>query len=150
MGRCDYYAEGYGLTQQEAFIDACNRKREEYGHQDGYTGTILDDTGEENMKVKCIRKPKPAKRCEVKWEPQKGTRKWVTKYLAQDFHGKTMVVADSKAEVLKGARKKALTSGERLYIRIVKRLENGNQEIGVVEPKKQTLGIWGFGGIARC
>ena len=40
MGACQFEVTSYGKTIEEAYKKACERAEDEYGHQDGYNGTI--------------------------------------------------------------------------------------------------------------
>jgi hypothetical protein len=45
MGACSFQNVGRGKTMSEAYSDLCEDAREEYGHQDGYNGTISTTSG---------------------------------------------------------------------------------------------------------
>jgi len=45
MGACQFKTRSYGKTADEAYRNACNDAEEEYGHQDGYNGTISTTHG---------------------------------------------------------------------------------------------------------
>ena len=40
MGACQFEVTSYGKTAEAAYTKACERAEDEYGHQDGYNGTI--------------------------------------------------------------------------------------------------------------
>jgi len=40
MGACQFKVRSTGKTVEEAYTKACERAEDEYGHQDGYNGTI--------------------------------------------------------------------------------------------------------------
>lgn len=45
MGATQFKQRGYGKTADEAYRRACDEAEDEYGHQDGYNGTISTTTG---------------------------------------------------------------------------------------------------------
>jgi hypothetical protein len=45
MGACSFTNTGRGKTMSEAYSNLCEDAREEYGHQDGYNGTISTTSG---------------------------------------------------------------------------------------------------------
>ena len=45
MGACQFKVTSYGKTAEEAYKKACERAEDEYGHQDGYNGTISTTHG---------------------------------------------------------------------------------------------------------
>lgn len=45
MGACSFQNTGRGKTMSEAYSDLCENAKDEYGHQDGYNGTISTTNG---------------------------------------------------------------------------------------------------------
>ena len=45
MGACQFEVTSYGKTAEEAYRKACERAEDEYGHQEGYNGTISTTNG---------------------------------------------------------------------------------------------------------
>jgi Holliday junction resolvase RusA-like endonuclease len=45
MGACQFEVTSRGKTAEEAYRKACERAEDEYGHQDGYNGTISTTAG---------------------------------------------------------------------------------------------------------
>lgn len=45
MGACQFKVRYFGKTADEAYKNACDDAEEEYGHQDGYNGTISTTHG---------------------------------------------------------------------------------------------------------
>lgn len=45
MGACQFKVRYFGKTADEAYRNACDDAEEEYGHQDGYNGTISTTHG---------------------------------------------------------------------------------------------------------
>lgn len=149
MGRCDFSNVGYGMTEAEAKRDAQESAREENGHCDGYSGDINSATS--RIKSECLRKPVPAKRCTVDKTTQKGTRKWVTKYVVVGggFHGDDITSKNTQTEATKYAKEYAIKHSARVSIEIRKVLEGGDTRIATISPNKSTTGKWRFSGEAR-
>ena len=51
MGAVDFYTEAKGATPEEAYREAVDKAYAEFGHQDGYNGTITTTNG--FIRVKC-------------------------------------------------------------------------------------------------
>jgi len=155
MGRTNYDQIGYGLTETDARRDALDRDRDYYGHQEGYSGSMCSSTGEDD-RVKCLKQPKPAKRCKVNKNIHKGTRKWVTVYTVEpacEFKPFTrndcVMCGSTQAEALKEAKRLALKNQIEYIVRIDKVLVSGTTKIATVTPDKSELGKWLFTGVAR-
>lgn len=149
MGKCNYYAIGYGMTKQEARRNAIEEDMIENGHQQGYSGTISSSTRECD-KSKCIREPIKAKTCNVDKSIQKGARKWETVYvLSFDCMEMPVVTEKTQREAIKKAKEIAINYGCKVNINIKKRLVNSNSCIAIVTPKKNRIGKWEFTGLAR-
>ena len=146
MGRSDYSTIGYGMTEREALRDAMDSDSQENGHREGYSGSIGSYT---TMKSKCIKKPKIAKRCKVDKESQKGTRKWVTKYVVTS-RGDEWGSYKSQTEAIKKGKELALKHNARVSVRIEKELDNGSNFIASISPNNSEQGQWRFWGEARC
>jgi hypothetical protein len=155
MGRENYSQRGYGYTESEARKNAYESARDEYGHQEGYSGAMNCSDGSRD-KVKCIKKPKIAKSCKVERVVQKGARKWETVFVVapqwmRDDRGDTEVLKNStQAKALKRAKVLALKNHIEYQVRIEKCLVSGNAKIATVEPKKSERGEWLFTGLAMC
>ena len=150
MGRCNYSNIGFGMTEREAFNNACEKAMEEHGHEQGYSGDINSDSGEVRMKVQCLVKPKKGKQCKVTKEVQKGTRKWETVFEITDYHSYNVIetVSTTQGDAIKRAKELASARCKVMYINIVKRLVTGNGQIARIEPPKHTMGKWFFSGKA--
>ena len=146
MGRQQYCVEASGMTESEALRNAISDADDEYGHEGGYSGAINSDDG--GMKSKCLRKPKPAKRCNVTMTPQKGARKWETRYVIYDRDERSHGSALKQADALKKAREIAIKKDKHLMIVIEKRLVDGTSQVADVKPKNSTPGIYRFWGEA--
>jgi hypothetical protein len=153
MGRCDYSQVGYGMTQSEAHRDALESDRNENGHQDGYSGGMSSST-DENDKVKCLVKPKQAKKCTVTKIKQEGTRKWETVYVCSPYRSygtercDIIHVKTTQADAIKKAKELALKHNVNYVINIEKHLK-GESKIATVAPAQSTQGKWLFTGTAR-
>lgn len=150
MGHCNFSAIGYGMTEQEAYRNAVESAKEEYGHQDGYSGAINSRDYDYPMKTVCLVKPRYAKTCKVEKKAKTGTRKWVTKYFLYPEHeGRCIKNFIKQGEAIKEAKIYALKNNTGVSIEIKKVLENGGNEIAIIRPKKSTMGKWSFSGTAR-
>lgn len=148
MGRCNYSAYGFGMTEQEARRDAINTDRTENGHQEGYTGTIGSST--EETLCKCITQPKPAKKCKVDKTVHQGARKWETRYIIASTIGDCYCgYGKTQGEAIKKAKEMALKTGYGYNINLEKVIVNGSNRIAAVYPKESTMGKWLFQGMAR-
>ena len=151
MGRNSYSVDSYGMTENEALRSAIQEADEYHGHEEGYSGAINSDDG--GMKSKCIKKPKPAKRCVVKQNTNKGARKWITVYNIKPSwrgDGNGAVVKTSQADAMKKAKEYALKYNCDYEVSIGKELVTGVQMIAEVSPSKSEQGKWRFWGQARC
>jgi len=157
MGRESFSCIGKGMTEQEALNAARSDAKDYYGHQEGYSGSILSAT---ELNSKCIKQPVVAKRCIVDKAIQKGARKWETVFvvtpigfLSSDSNYYLMrkeLKNTTQGNALKEAKKLALQYGKEFEITIEKRLSDGSDIIASVKPKKSEMGEWKFWGEARC
>jgi len=153
MGRQRFSRTGCGMTENEAYRNALNDAESESGCHDGYSGD-MNSACDGDMKTKCIKKPKVAKRCKVAKNVQKGTRKWVTVYVIESKWSSRSdsraVVRTSQGDAMKKAKEMALKSGEAMNVYIKKELDNGDNQVAEVSPNNSEQGIWRFSGTARC
>ena len=175
MGSASINVSRRGTSMEEAFESARKEAEEEYG-SDRYNGEInnadclydwtkkyngknLDKLSEEAFDLDkgtavgiCLKPPKPNKnktKSEVKRTPQKGARKWVTKYLGTGWEGNHICEADTLTDCIKKARAHTEKTQERVVIKIVKRLVEGNHNCAIVSYKKsrtEELGLYKFFG----
>jgi hypothetical protein len=149
MGRQNYSVIGYGMNVQEARRNALDSDRDEYGHQEGYNGSICSSVSEKAPK--CLKKPVVAKKCKVEKETQKGTKKWETIYVVQPFFGNGPSRTEkTQGDALKTAKKLAIEHSCTYEITIEKRLVGASNKIARVIPQKSEMGQWLFEGEARC
>ena len=165
MGAIDIDIEYEGKNIQDAFKKAQTQAEKEYS-QDMYSGTInhctlvkdvtsLRDkypTDEDlnhylNNKANkgevygyCFKEPtgntNKIKSAVVTF-PQKGKRKWVTKYVAENMEGIEIIIEDSQTQCIVDARKHVEKNpSETLFLYIKKRLESGNSRVAKVTYKK--------------
>jgi len=136
MGACSISVSARGKNMRDAFNNAVQDANEEYGHQEGYSGAInncelVGDVGKERHRFQeddhfeeWILENKASKRevygyCTqnpvtnnnkiktvVHNIPQKGTRKWETRYVAQARYGDSNPCINEKTqtEAIKKAR----------------------------------------------
>jgi len=168
MGACTFSNTAYGKTMREAYSDLCEEARDEYGHQDGYNGTIstthgfrdvtseykrsgkslrdfidgrLDNLGKRECEGICIDEPKGNTnkvKSQVKNIVTPGTKKWVLKYVVTDSSGRTIDSKDTKGDAVKVARAHTEKTQARTYINMAKVLERGSTQVAEVEYKKST------------
>lgn len=159
-----------GMTMDEAFQEAQEEAKREYG-DDIYNGHInnctlhgdvtrkynaatdkrkfIDDLHDEMGKGEAygvlLKEPKPNKnkvKSVVEVIPQKGARKWVTKFVIDKSfnpNGPThSVYADSQTEAIKRARMLAEKNKESYDIYIQKQLHKGIARVATVKYKRST------------
>lgn len=152
MGRQEFSCIGYGMTEQEALNDARDKARDEYGHQEGYSGTIQSAT---ELHSKCVKQPKFAKSCKVEKHVQKGARKWETVFVIAptwDSNCRTRKeMRDcTQAQAIQAAKNMALANNTEYEVKITKRISQGSNNIANITPKQSEMGKWKFWGMARC
>lgn len=178
MGWISVSVEGKGQTMQEAFKNLQKEAEEEYGH-DHYNGKInncelagdwthkynkrnlnklYDEAIDKLYKGEVIgictketKKNKNKVKSVVERTPQKGTRKWVTRYVGTDWDGMPVCEAGTLTECIKKAREHTEKTRDRVYIDIEKKLEQGNKGCATVkykESKSEELGTYVFFGWA--
>jgi len=84
---------------------------------------------------------------------EKGTKKWVLKYVAQSHYKGKLGSFDTKGDAVKAARKYTEETGNSSYVEMQKVLENGNTITAKITYKKATNekeGEWVFYGWASC
>jgi hypothetical protein len=151
MGRQDYSVTSEGMSYGEALRGAIEDADREHGHEEGYSGAINSDDG--GMQSKCLREPKPAKRCVVEQKTNKGARKWETVYTINSRWGgnhEGALVRTSQGDAMKKAKELAIKNNTTMIVTIKKRLVEGVSEIAEVSPGKSTEGKWKFWGLAMC
>jgi hypothetical protein len=182
MGACSIVVTASGNSMSDAFNKAVEEANDEYGHQQGYSGEInncelvgdvthrrgefkeddffhqwiLDNTDKRDVKGYCARKPVTNSnkiKTVVTNYPQKGTRKWVTKYIALDkWTGTAVCEADSQTECIKKARAYVEKHPDKmLEVQIQKTLVGGKNKVADINYKKASKekpGLYTFVGWA--
>lgn len=168
MGACTFRNTGYGNTIREAYSNLCEDALNEYGHQDGYNGTIsttdgfrdvtsefkrsgkslsefidsrLDKLGKRQCEAICIEEPQGNKnkvKSQVKNIVTSGTKKWILKYVVTDSMGNTIASKTTKGDAVKVAREHTEKTQRRTHIDMVKVLEKGSTKVAEIEYKKST------------
>jgi hypothetical protein len=166
MGACTFTNTGYGKTMRDAYSNLCEDAQEEYGHQDGYNGTIstthgfrdvtsefkrskktlrdfiserLDKLGKRECEAICIEEPKGNTnkvKSQVKHNVEKGTKKWVLKYIVKDYYGTTIGSKDTKGDAVNLARAHTEKTQLKTTIEMAKVLEKGSTRVAEIEYKK--------------
>lgn len=167
MGACSFESVGRGKTMQEAYRVLCAHARDEYGHQDGYNGTISTTSGFRDVTSEfkrsgkslsnfiddninraekwgdclaiCIEEPKLNKnkvKSQVNHAGTPGTKKWILKYVAKTYEGKTIGSKPTKGDAVKLAREYTEKTEERTYVEMAKVLESGSLVVADIKYKK--------------
>lgn len=169
MGACSIKVYATGTSMQDAFNNAQREAEEEYGHQQGYSGAInccdlvrdvtnkfnnfseeddfeewiLSHTNKRDVYGYCTNKPitnKNKVKTVVHNIPQKGTRKWETRYVAEDRNGQYNnfhISEKTQTEAIKKARAYVEKNpNARLEITITKELVEGNTTCAKIDYKK--------------
>lgn len=153
MGRTDYRVRAQGMTEADALRNAVEADRAENGHGDGYTGTIGSRT---TYNAKCVKQPKPAKKCTVEKKP-KVKIKWKKAFVVQPAFGDPSQwgyqqvddTPETKGEAIKRAKEMALKFGKAYKIKIDMQPDKADTTLAVVTPLKSEQGVWEFWGEAR-
>ena len=182
MGACQFKSRYSGRTAEEAYQSACDEAEQEYGHQDGYNGTIstthgfrdetemygkskFDDISAyirnrfETMNKRdcsaiCVVKPvgnKNKTKSQVEHIVTPGTKKWVLKYVAYNYHGHKLESFATKGDAIVFARLRVQKTQEVITIKMEKVLEKGSPNVAIVTYKKSPTerdGEWIFFGYA--
>jgi len=168
MGACSFQTSSYGKTINEAYRNACDEAREEYGN-DPYNGTISTTHGFRDVTADfkrsglslneyivkhignlnkrdvwgiCVKEPvvnKNKVKSKVEHIVSKGTKKWVLKYVVEErFSGNFVASERTKGAAVTKARKHCEATQTTCTIRMTKELEKGNAMVATVEYKKAT------------
>lgn len=156
-----------GMSMDEAYKEACQDAEEEHGHEQGYSGHInathgfvdvtrkynaatnkrkfIDESEEKQSKGDCwgicIKKPVHNTnkiKTSVEITPQKGTRKWETRYQAENFEGRVYVSEKTQTLAIKKAREHTAKTRETLHLVITKVLVGGSTRIGRITYKQSS------------
>lgn len=104
----------------------------------------------------CIREPKTNSnkiKSQVEHIVEKGTKKWVLKYVAQSHYKGKLGSFDTKGDAVKAARKYTEETGNSSYVEMQKILEKGNTITAKITYKKssnESSGEYIFYGWASC
>jgi hypothetical protein len=181
MGTQAAYGFAKAKNIKEAWKQVYENAIDEYGHQQGHSGqlngcrligdrtaTFKNMTGDqiEDWVWKNLSSGEAVGYCnkepinntnKVKTKvnniPQKGTRKWVTMYVAETISGEELVKATTQTECIKRARKMMEQSSYRkVIISVRKELLTGNKRCAEITYKpsaKERPGEYYFIGLAR-
>jgi hypothetical protein len=181
MGATDFFVKSQGENIREAYTNAVQDAIDEYGN-DIYNGTIstthdfrdvtnlFEKSGksvvffieeqQEKMQKRdcfaiCTKKPVSNEnkiKTQVQHVVEKGTKKWLTKYVVYEF-SVPLGYYNLKADAVNAARKHTEKTKNRTIVRLQKHLEKGSNEVAIVkykESSKESLGTWIFFGFAAC
>lgn len=179
MGACRFITKGYGKNVKDAYSNLVEDSVEEYGN-DPYNGTIsttigfrdVTDVFQKSKKdvnafvnseiekipkreclAVCIKKPVENTnkiKTQVDHVVEKGTRKWLTKYVVYNYD-KIMSMHDMKADAVKKAREYTEKTKISTTIKLEKHLEKSSSVVAKITYKKsdkEANGTWIFFGVA--
>jgi hypothetical protein len=168
MGACTFRTTRRGKTMSDAYRDACDDAQEEYGHQEGYNGTIstthgfrdltsefkrsgksldefisqkLDSMSKRDCAAITLEEPKANSnkvKSKVNHIVTKGTKKWVLYYVVETRRGEEIGAKKTKGDAVKIGRSHTEKTQERTYIKMEKRLEGVNSRVAEIEYKQST------------
>ena len=168
MGACTFHFTQRGKTMQDAYRNACNEAEEEYGHQQGYNGTISTTSGYRDLTSEFKRSGKSLNdfvsqkldtmskrdcaaitleegkantnkvKSKVNHIVTKGTKKWVLYYVVETRSGDEIGAKKTKGDAVKIARTHTEKTQERTYIKMEKRLEGVSSRVAEIEYKHST------------
>jgi hypothetical protein len=166
MGAVTFFESGKGTSMGDAFNKLYEEAKEEHGHEQGYSGAIncthlsrdvtrdyhaakdkkkfIKDLEEKVSKGDtwgiCVKEPKANKnkvKSVVKITPQKGAKKWETRYIGYTlFDDREVCSGKTQGECIKKARAYAEKHQCRVHLGLTKVLTKGDTSIGVVEYKQ--------------
>jgi hypothetical protein len=165
MGASWFQQVGYGKTLNDAYNSACEEAEVEYGHQEGYNGTIstthgVRDITEEYKRSKldleqfvrskveilnkrdccsiCLQEPvgnKNKTKSQVEHIVTPGTKKWVLKYTVR--HGDHFIGSwNTKGDAVKDARRYTENNQVATTIEMEKVLDKGSNRVAIIKYKK--------------
>lgn len=167
MGACFFKTRMSGKSAKDAYDKACRYAEQEYGHQEGYNGTISTTTGfrdksseyrasklelhqfiekeAEKMGKRdcaciCITEPRENKnktKSQVEHIVTPGTKKWVLKYVVYDYDNQ-LGSFKTKGDAVKAARAHTEKTQRRTTISMEKKLEKGNSQVASITYKKSS------------
>lgn len=180
MGACSFTTSAYGKSMSEAYNNACDDARHEYGN-DSYNGTISTTRGVRDVTAEfkrsglglndfinknidnfskwgscggiCTTEPKLNKnkiKSVVEHIVEKGTKKWVLKYVVYDYDN-IIGSYNTKGDAVKSARAYTERTQNRTTISMEKKLDKGNSQVARISYKssdKESKGKYVFFGWA--
>lgn len=165
MGACSFTTSAYGKSIQEAYNNAVEDATHEYGNDayNGTISTtrgVRDVTAEFKRSGKslnqyindnidnfnkwgacggiCVEEPKTNKnkiKSQVEHIVEKGTKKWVLKYVVYDYDNQ-IGSYNTKGDAVKSARAYTERTQNRTTISMEKKLEKGNSQVARITYKK--------------
>lgn len=165
MGACNIKVYARGKSIQDAFNNACEEAREEYG-SDSYNGQInncelikdvtsqrnkfpeedhfeewiLSQTNKRDVYGYCVQNSitnKNKTKTQVLSFPNKSTRKWKTVYQAKDYDDRVLVESATQTQCIKEARAYVdRHNNVKLFITVAKVLDKGQTKCAEITYKK--------------
>jgi len=163
MGACSFVNKGRGKSMRDVYTDLVDEATSEYGH-DSYNGTISTTCGYQDITNEwkaskedirtfiskklekaskrdcfgvCIAPPKVNSnkiKSQVEHFVEKGTKKWVLKYVVSDYDNQIGKYS-TKGEAVKAARAYTEKTQQSTSIVIEKKLERGNSTVAKITYK---------------
>lgn len=173
MGAATFTRIGYGANVREAYNNLCEDAREEYGHQQGYSGEIhdthlnknitdkykaaknkddfeeewLSNMGKRDTDYVVLKEPKTNTnkiKSTVERNPQKGARTWETRYIVYDPRTDSEVYSETnQAEAIRKGRAYCEKHQRRVHIEIAKKLTAGNGMVASISFKQSDTNAQG-------
>lgn len=183
MGTQNFINKGKGASASKVYAQLRESAQGEYGHQEGYSGQINSTYGFTDLTSQfkasgkslekfidislqmcnkgeclcvCVKPPveNVAKiKSTVEHVVEKGTRKWVLKYVVEDMHDDFRKAFNTKGDAVKAARAYTEKTGNHTVVFMEKVLEKGNALVARIKYKsssKESPGEWIFFGAAPC
>jgi hypothetical protein len=167
MGACSFTTSSYGKSMSEAYNNAVEDATHEYGNDayNGTISTtrgVRDVTAEYKRSGKslnqyindtienfskwgscggiCVEEPKTNTnkvKSQVEHIVEKGTKKWVLKYVVYDYDNQ-IGSYNTKGDAVKSAREYTERTQKRTSISMEKKLEKGNSQVARISYKQAT------------
>lgn len=165
MGACQFTNAGRGRSAKEVYDRLVEAAEDEYGHQEGYNGTIstthgfrditnewkaskmdinsfidkkLEDARKYDCFCVCTDAPKVNSnktKTQVEHIVTKGTKKWVTKYVVFDYDHEVGKY-NTKGDAVKAARAHTEKTLRSTSVILTKSMEKGNSQVAKVTYKR--------------
>ena len=153
------HQQGYSgaINSTPGFRDVTSKYKTSNKDLNKFINERLEDLSKhDGAECICIREPKTNSnkiKSQVEHVVEKGTKKWVLKYVAQSHYKGRIGAFDTKGDAVKAARKYTEETGNSSYVEMQKVLEKGNTITARITYKKSSNeadGEYIFYGWASC